>query len=490
MAHELMEELQEAERRFVTTMENIEVPCIILDRKTRIAFVNRYVQQITGFHCTELLNHDWFHTLCPVEKAAVDRAILFGCFQRTPQGLTKFDSSIITTIGICIPMRWHIHTLQDCLNQVTHIHLIGEELEQSYYPISPLTPQLTAIPSRIPSRITPNPLLKRYTIEGDIGVGRYAKVKKATDTSTNKEVAIKIVEKRKLATSHEISQARREMDILRHLAPLNHPNVAKMIECVEDDDAFYMVMEYVGGGELSFLSNNGDKRGMDEETVRRIAITLISTIYFCHRNGIVHRDIKPQNILFDEGGNMKLIDFGLADFTTKGKLLCAYCGSFAYCPPEMLLGIPYFGEKVDVWSIAVVLYSLLTCKLPFGSVQQILAGKYEEISADFSPLLQNLLHQMFAVNMEERIGLEEVLNHPWIAQPTVHAPPPTPTSTSTSTPATKPSRRRSLAEAKEVSCTVVSTSVAPPNTQSDHNQHQQPHHQQQQPNKKRKWVKD
>jgi len=132
----------------------------------------------------------------------------------------------------------------------------------------------------------------------------------------------------------------------------------------------------------------------------------------CHANEIIHRDLKLQNILLDHNQNVKLIDFGLSNFMEEGKFRNTFCGTPAYASPEILLGKQYRGPEVDVWSLGVVLYSMLTAKFPFGNVSEILKGKFN-VPDNVSEECKDLLQKMLLPKKEERATLQQVLTHPW-----------------------------------------------------------------------------
>lgn len=203
--------------------------------------------------------------------------------------------------------------------------------------------------------------------------------------------AIKILNKKHL-TQSEVQRVRREIEINMQL---NHPNICKLIEVIDKPDALCLVMEYCEGGDLLAKMHEGQAQSkinaavhagevlevvlgspLSEKEAHKIFGQLVSAVQHCHSKAIVHRDIKHKNILFDKQGNVKLIgklsyfsiptyvriDFGLGNWTLPGAM--SFCGTPAYAAPEMLLGVQYMGPEVDVWSMGVVLYSLVTGKVP------------------------------------------------------------------------------------------------------------------------------
>ena len=102
-------------------------------------------------------------------------------------------------------------------------------------------------------------------------------------------------------------------------------------------------------------------------------------VEFCHLNNVIHRDLKDKNILLDASQQIKLIDFGLSNFTDGSLRNRTYCGTPAYSAPEMVLGTQYKGFEVDVWSLGVVLYSMVSGTLPFESISDITQGVFQPI---------------------------------------------------------------------------------------------------------------
>eukprot|EP01118_Nematostelium_gracile_P018568 TRINITY_DN8285_c0_g2_i1.p1 TRINITY_DN8285_c0_g2~~TRINITY_DN8285_c0_g2_i1.p1 ORF type:complete len:230 (+),score=61.58 TRINITY_DN8285_c0_g2_i1:278-967(+) len=216
---------------------------------------------------------------------------------------------------------------------------------------------------------------------------------------------------KELMKPEEIERARREIDIMQQLTRLNNPYIIKLIGFEETATHFNLVIEYLAGGELVALILNNN--GLSEGHVHRLFKQILCAIECCHKNSIVHRDIKLQNILLDDQNNIKLIDFGLSNFVEEGTFRNTFCGTPAYAPPEILLGTSYKGPEVDIWSLGVVLYSMLTSEFPFTTIGEILKGVFKEPSGISAECL-DLLRKTLTVKKELRATLNDVLNHPWI----------------------------------------------------------------------------
>jgi serine/threonine protein kinase len=201
------------------------------------------------------------------------------------------------------------------------------------------------------------------------------------------------------------------------LSTLIHPNIVKLFEIIEDDDkdATYLIFEYVSGGELfNYIVSNGR---LTETVARKFLRQIVSALEYCHFNLIVHRDLKPENLLLDENNNIKITDFGLANFITPNKFQ-TFCGSLHYAAPEILQGHNYGGPPVDVYALGIILYSLVNghqpfdAQNPFEMIKRINQGLHFEYAV--SKELRDLIGKMLMMDPKKRITLEEMRTHPWI----------------------------------------------------------------------------
>ncbi|XP_008824578.2 putative sperm motility kinase W, partial [Nannospalax galili] len=182
-------------------------------------------------------------------------------------------------------------------------------------------------------------------------------------------------------------------------------------------DYFYFVTEYVRGRNL--MQHIQEDGWLAEEKTKKIFGQIVGAIKYCHDRGIMHRDLKPQNIVIDEQGNAKVIGFGLGIKCKAGTKLYKRYGTYSYNAPELFLGEGYDGKKTDVWSLGVILYFMTTGHLPFvGNTLEelqanILTGAYK-VPSHVSTQLENLIHQLLTVIPGKRPTLKDIQKHPWV----------------------------------------------------------------------------
>ncbi|XP_051861192.1 serine/threonine-protein kinase MARK2 isoform X7 [Drosophila albomicans] len=253
----------------------------------------------------------------------------------------------------------------------------------------------------------------KYKLIKTIGKGNFAKVKLAKHLPTGKEVAIKIIDKTQLNPG-SLQKLFREVRIMKML---DHPNIVKLFQVIETEKTLYLIMEYASGGEVfDYLVLHGR---MKEKEARVKFRQIVSAVQYCHQKRIIHRDLKAENLLLDSELNIKIADFGFSNEFTPGSKLDTFCGSPPYAAPELFQGKKYDGPEVDVWSLGVILYTLVSGSLPFdGSTlrelrERVLRGKYR-IPFYMSTDCENLLRKFLVLNPAKRASLETIMGDKWM----------------------------------------------------------------------------
>ena len=271
-----------------------------------------------------------------------------------------------------------------------------------------------------------------------IGQGAFGKVNLGLNVLTGRVVAIKSFNKSNLnSNSENMKKIKYETNLMKKL---NHPNITKILELFEDKEYILIIMEYINGGNLfSFLKKH---RKVSEKTAKLLYRQIILGIKYMHEQGIVHRDIKLENILIDLNNNIKICDFGIGRvLSSPAQPLFDQCGTPMYIAPEILLCSKekgYKGFPVDIWSSGIVLYILLSGTLPFSfknsseSISESNESKIDEENNNSTELQysiinkepkkieniskegEDLLKKILKKNPEKRITCEEILNHPWM----------------------------------------------------------------------------
>ncbi|KAJ9074577.1 MAP/microtubule affinity-regulating kinase 4 [Entomophthora muscae] len=252
-----------------------------------------------------------------------------------------------------------------------------------------------------------------YIVKRDIGQGTFGIVKLGEHRVTKQKVAIKVITKSSIKNSR--ARARVEQE-LRLLPLLEHPHIVKVYDVIEDEERFMIVMEHLSGGELfQYIVKN---RRVNEREGRFFFRQILSALDYCHQNSVIHRDMKPENLLFDSKMQIRLIDFGFANFYQTDQTLSTFCGSPYYASPEMIRGVDYIGPEVDIWSLGVTLYTMLSGKLPFNAYnlksfqRKVTRGEYE-MPVYFSREVSDLIRGMLNTDRRRRLTMEQIRLHTW-----------------------------------------------------------------------------
>lgn len=271
------------------------------------------------------------------------------------------------------------------------------------------------------------------------------KVKLARNLDTGEQAAIKIVP-RFSQEDHRSQQDRDRADHSKEVRTqreaaivtlVNHPYICGMRDVLRTNYHWYMLFEYVNGGQmLDYIISHGR---LKEKQARKFGRQIASALDYCHRNSIVHRDLKIENILISKTGDIKIIDFGLSNLFSPRSQLQTFCGSLYFAAPELLQAKKYTGPEVDVWSFGIVLYVLVCGKVPFDdqSMPQLHA-KIKKGAVEYPPWLssgksldpqwianailtdttecKHIISRMLVTDPRNRATLAEIMVHPWITK--------------------------------------------------------------------------
>ncbi|CAN5964495.1 unnamed protein product [Sphagnum jensenii] len=242
-------------------------------------------------------------------------------------------------------------------------------------------------------------LIPNYKLGKTLGIGSFGKVKATEHVLTGLQVAVKILNRRKIRSIDMEEKVRREIRILRLFM---HPHM--MYEVIETSSDIFVVMEYIKSGEL--FDYIVEKGRLLEHEARRFFQQIVSGVEYCHWHKVVHRDLKPENLLLDSSMcNVKIADFGLSNvMCDDGHLLKTHCGSPNYAVPEVISGKLYAGPEVDVWSCGVILYALLCGSLPFDD--ENIPNLFEKIKVD-----EHILQDVVCLGFDRTQLAESLVNH-------------------------------------------------------------------------------
>lgn len=282
--------------------------------------------------------------------------------------------------------------------------------------------------------------VRHYVLEKLLGEGDFGSVYAAMNTKTGERVAIKVMSIAMVEAVGGQDFVELEKTVLQ---VLDHPHTVRMTDCFVTETHHYLVLEFIPGETLKrYLSRKRGERIPEVEAAAYMA-QLVSALNHCHNElELCHRDLKLDNIMLSpppstskasgESGTcpsemagpvsagpanpafVRLTDFGTASYYRPGTAaLELFCGTQQYCPPEMFRGSPYEGPEVDIWSLGVVLFAMVSGYLPFPHSHDTLSGNFEP-PTNLSPSLISLLSGMFSVDPTERLTIVDVAAHPWL----------------------------------------------------------------------------
>jgi serine/threonine protein kinase len=248
-----------------------------------------------------------------------------------------------------------------------------------------------------------------------LGRGAFSVVVQATNQTTKDVHACKVITRAQLVDRGDRDRLQREVNAM---AFLNHPHLVTLHAFFSDDRQFYLIMDYCPGGSLYEYIVKNNK--LAEPLAAYLFEQVASAVLFCHSHGISHRDLKPENILISKFPHLKVSDMGLCGVISHDEMMSTFCGSPCYCAPECLARRQYDGRLSDVWSLGVVLFAMVTGSVPWtvantsAMLRQVLSANYT-IPAHVSPKCRDLIQKMIVCDPAQRVSVERVLAHPWMA---------------------------------------------------------------------------
>ncbi|KAA8898913.1 hypothetical protein FN846DRAFT_782654 [Sphaerosporella brunnea] len=262
--------------------------------------------------------------------------------------------------------------------------------------------------------------IQDFQILEDMGQGAYGQVKLARFKRKDmKRVVLKYVTKRRILVDtwtrdRRLGTVPLEIHVLDYLGRdgLKHPNIVEMTDFFEDDINYYIEMVPHGLPGMDLFDYIELKVNMDEDECRSIFVQVARALYHLHiKAGVVHRDIKDENVVLDGAGNIKLIDFGSSAYIKSGPF-DVFVGTIDYAAPEVLQGKSYKGKEQDVWALGVLLYTICYKENPFYNIDEIMDRELR-IPFVMSEVSLNLIKLMLDRDVDRRPTIEQVIAHPW-----------------------------------------------------------------------------
>lgn len=248
----------------------------------------------------------------------------------------------------------------------------------------------------------------KYKVIKTIGKGGFAVVVMAIDPLTNEKVAIKVVDRKEVENQGLLMYLENE---LRLSARFDHPNIVKVLDILYEPELIMIIMEFVPNGDLQTLIFKGITFTLEEQL--HICYQLLQALQYLHERGISHRDVKPENILFDEKFNPKLIDFGLSK--EHCKKMHTFCGTTLYMAPEVITCDTYDGSKADVWAFGVTSHILACHCFPWGlksETQYIKCVHNHDLGIEVIPkgVIGAIIKRSLVLHPQERATVKELLD--------------------------------------------------------------------------------
>jgi PAS domain-containing protein/tRNA A-37 threonylcarbamoyl transferase component Bud32 len=267
--------------------------------------------------------------------------------------------------------------------------------------------------------------IRDFQVLETLGEGAYGFVKLAQ--LKGEKVVIKyVIKSRILADTWVRDRAMglvpMEIHVLDYLRKHPHPCIVRMMDYFEDDE-YYYIQQAIHGYGMDLFDYIEYNQTMSEVEIKHIFHQVALAVNHLHQRGIVHRDIKDENLILDEHNNVQLIDFGSSAYSKEGRLFDTFCGTLDYASPEVLTGHRYSGLPQDIWSLGILLYTMTYKENPFYNIDEIISRPLRipwVMSDDNINLIQFMLNR----DVKKRPTIVEVLRHPWLASRTMPSSPP------------------------------------------------------------------
>ena len=255
-------------------------------------------------------------------------------------------------------------------------------------------------------------LTAEFKLDKVLGKGNSSTVHRAYDLRLNRTVAVKILEKSSVKESYLREMLQKEIDVS---LTFDHPNLAKLLRVIQDSVRVYLVQEYCG---TQTLSQYTEQRRLSDNKIKHIFKQIVQGVNYMHAKGYAHRDLKFSNILINEYGAVKLVDFGFVCEALKKQRI--FCGTPSYMPPELVKKKDYLAGPVDQWCMGVILFKLATNSYPFGACNDKSLDKNIEscrysTPQNINPEIRRLIDSLIKYSPKDRLQAEDLVRDVWLA---------------------------------------------------------------------------